>query len=263
MRYAESKVFMIGQTAMDTDEISSMLDSVGAHEFGLDADISGAEGIIEIAGRLCYKSFEPGLNKNVTRVREGNKTYIKNILKVKHGSVIEHGDVVFALIDVSRILTHELVRHRAGTAFSQESGRFVRLDEFILYEPKAIMEDLPKNICWDIMKRLTKMMEINEIELHNIMDSIPWDNLDFAAKKRLTSALRRYAPQGQCTNIIVKANHREWRHICSMRISEGAEEEIVEVQRKIAKKLQTAFPSLYQDMTFDEDGFVYFEHEKV
>jgi thymidylate synthase (FAD) len=111
-----------------------MLAELGAPDWETDA-VTGGEKLTEIMGRLCYKSFGTELNPNVTKVREGNAPYIENVLKVKHGSVIEHASVSFILTNVSRILTHELVRHRAGTAFSQESQRFVRLDAFDIYVP--------------------------------------------------------------------------------------------------------------------------------
>src|SRR5690606_28015896 len=102
---------------------------------------SDSERLCEVMGRLCYRSFEPGLNPNVTRVREGNETYLANILNVGHGSVIEHANLNFIFADVSRVFTHELVRHRAGTAMSQESLRFVRLDKLSAYVPTHIREN--------------------------------------------------------------------------------------------------------------------------
>jgi thymidylate synthase (FAD) len=92
-------------------------------------------------GRLCYKSFGTEMNANITRVREGNEGYIGNILKTQHGSVLEHASATIGFIDVSPVVTHELVRHRAGTAFSQVSMRFVRLQEIGFYMPQAFGVD--------------------------------------------------------------------------------------------------------------------------
>ena len=73
--------------------------------------------------------LEAGLNKNVSKVRTDHDEYLRNILKQRHGSVLEHVTYSFVFHNVIRVLTHELVRHRPGVAISQESMRFVRLDD--------------------------------------------------------------------------------------------------------------------------------------
>lgn len=70
----------------------------------------------EFAGRFCYRSWAKG--------RE-TRDYIENIKESGHGSVLEHGVITLAISGVSRALTHELIRHRAGFAVSQESQRYV------------------------------------------------------------------------------------------------------------------------------------------
>lgn len=262
MRYVPPQLFVIAETELISSNVEEMLTALGANEFVLEAD--GSQGLIELAGRLCYKSFEVGLNPNVTKIREGNEAYLGNILNSKHGSVLEHGYVSIAMIDVSRIFTHELVRHRAGTGFSQESGRFVRLDEFVMYRPMSLEQDVPKTEAWDVISLLEDSTRRHEQVMQEVMRRIPWDSMTFAEKKRVTSALRRYAPQGQVTNIIISANHRAWRHMLTMRSSEGAEEEIKAVFRILAPTLKDRYPNIYQDMVYDlKDGSVKFENEKV
>ena len=103
---------------------------------------------MEFGGRLCYRSWEPGLNPNVTKVRTDQDEYLRNILKQKHGSVLEHISYSFVFHNVSRVLTHELVRHRAGTAISQESMRFVRLDDHAVLVPGLGCWTMPSCTPW-------------------------------------------------------------------------------------------------------------------
>ena len=124
MDLVKPKVFLIGESRVVEDGLQGFLAHIGVPDWTTDAP-SDPERLCEVYGRLCYRSFEPGLNPNVTRVRQGNDPYLSNVLKVGHGSVIEHAVVNFIFADVSRVFTHELVRHRAGTAISQESLRFV------------------------------------------------------------------------------------------------------------------------------------------
>ena len=140
MRKVEPKVFLIGESRVVEDGLQAYLDHIGIPDWTSDAP-SDQEKIAEVMGRLCYRSFEPGMNKNVTKIREHNDEYIGNILKVRHGSVLEHTMMNFVFADVSRVFTHELVRHRAGVAISQESLRFVRLSNLGQWLPLCIRED--------------------------------------------------------------------------------------------------------------------------
>ncbi|MDY0031960.1 MAG: FAD-dependent thymidylate synthase, partial [FCB group bacterium] len=140
MELVEPRVFLVGETRLVEEGLRAYLEHAGAPAWSTDAP-SDAEHLCEVYGRLCYRSFEPGLNPNVTRVRKGNDTYLGHILEVGHGSVLEHAVLNFVFADVSRVFTHELVRHRAGTAISQESLRYVRLGRLSAYVPTQIRED--------------------------------------------------------------------------------------------------------------------------
>jgi thymidylate synthase (FAD) len=170
--------------------------------------------------------------------------------------------VTFAFLNVSRVFTHEIVRHRAGTAFSQESLRYVRLTDLGAYEPD-VFDDEDKAVLIGVFEHVEAVQKM-------LADKHGLDTENsFSKKKLLTSAFRRMAPLGLTTNIIVTANHRAWRHMIAMRASAGAEEEIRKVFLDVATKLKKRFPNLYQDMIFEldadgnETGVVWFEHEKV
>src|SRR5712691_5960798 len=122
------KVHLVAETQVLQDNLAKYLVPIGGQDWYISCDAaSSAEMLIEAAGKLCYRAWKPGLNPNVTKVREGNQAYIGNVLKQRHGSIFEHASVTFIFQDVSRVFTHELVRHRVGVAISQESLRYVRL----------------------------------------------------------------------------------------------------------------------------------------
>lgn len=262
MKFVSPQVFMIAETTTNYGGLYDMLMAIGATKYVEGVSTNGdGTALIEVAGRLCYKSFEVGLNPNVTKIREGNKEYISNILSSKHGSVLEHATVSIAFIDVSRIFTHEIVRHRAGTAFSQESMRYVRMQDIGMYMPKVFGEsvnDIPENSGMNQVAMEGEFVAITHAFEH--WYSQIWKGFEgiksFGLKKRITSALRRLAPGGHSTNIIVTANHRAWRHIIEQRTSPGAEEEMVEAVFKVAILMQQHFPNIYQDLTIDEDTYV-------
>ncbi|EQD53101.1 FAD-dependent thymidylate synthase, partial [mine drainage metagenome] len=158
VRETVPEIFLIARPAVDLAGMRGYLETVGGQGW-LERRLADAEGpfnpgelLVEFAGRTCYRSWEPGLNPNVTRVRTDPRGYLRNILKSAHGSVLEHASYSFALHNVSRVATHEIVRHRAGAAYSQESLRYVRLVDIGFRVPPAL-EPLRQQ-CVELVERL-------------------------------------------------------------------------------------------------------------
>lgn len=260
VEYVQPKVFLVGETKIIEDGLSDYLTHVGVPDWTTDAP-SDSEKLCEVMGRLCYRSFEPGLNPNVTRVREGNEVYLKNILNVGHGSVIEHAVLNFIFCDVSRVFTHELVRHRAGSAMSQESLRFVRLDKLTAYAPTHITEN---ESGMEIYAEAMEQLEQVQIKLAEVYDI---DNMkDFGIKKKLTSAFRRVAPIGVATTIGWSCNFRTLRHVIEMRTDPHAEEELRLVFGQVYDILKERYPNLlgdYEVEMVDDLPWVKTPHRKV
>jgi thymidylate synthase (FAD) len=260
MKIVKPRVFLVGETRAVEDGLQDFLEHVGAPEWSTDA-ASDIERITEVFGRLCYRSFKPGLNPNVTRVREGNAKYLGHILEVGHGSILEHGMLNFIFSDVSRVFTHELVRHRAGSAFSQESLRFVRLDRLSAYMPMHIQEH---EEGMELYCKTLEQLERVQRDLASIFDIE--DEKKFSEKKKLTSAFRRVAPMGVATTIAWSCNFRTLRHVIEMRTAPEAEEELRLVFSAVYEIVKDRYPSLMGDYTVEmADGlpWVKTEHRKV
>lgn len=256
------KAFLIAETRNDEVAISDALKHLGVEGWTSDA-ATDADLLVEFAGKSCYMSFDTSLNQNLTKVgSRNNHDYIQQgIIANKHGSVLEHASVTFFITNVSRVVTHEAIRHRAGTAFSQTSGRYVRASSFDYYLPKCIEELGPRAVA--VFARAFLQMEENVAELVEIADM---DNQPFSIKKKLTSAFRRIVGNGQANHIVVTANHRAWRHIIDMRTAPVAEEEIRVVLADISRQLRERFPTIYADAQVSEvDGIevTEFKHSKV
>jgi thymidylate synthase (FAD) len=258
MRETRPEVFLIARPALDAEGLRGYLEAVGGASW-LDrrgAGFGAAETLVEFAGRACYRSWEPGLNPNVTRVREDQGEYLDNVLASGHGSVLEHVSYTFAFRDVSRVFTHELVRHRAGSAFSQESLRYVRLSEIGFRIPPAL-EPLREQVI-AVVEQLEELQVDAARELGLDDEGVP-----FAVKKEATSALRRLAPIGLSTDIIWTANVRTLRHVIALRTAPGAEEELRLVFDDVARLAIAEAPALFQDFTRADDGTWVAGHGKV
>ena len=261
MKIVSPKVFIVGETAAIDAGIDGMLEHLGVPDWNTDA-VSETELLSEMAGKLCYMSFDTDLNANLTRTgTRNNHDYLQQgIIATKHGSVLEHTVVNFVLLDVSRVLTHELVRHGDGTAFSQESGRYVRR-ELGMYIPSIISEN-PALLegfvlaAENIEAQYEKLVELSGIN----------QTTDFGWKKKMTSALRRVLPEGRANGIFFSANHRAIRHIIQMRTDRQAEEEVRRAFVPVFHAMRERYPAIYADGRSTEvDGIeeIRFDYEKV
>jgi thymidylate synthase (FAD) len=262
LRETTPQVFLIARPSLDLDAMRGYLESVGGESW-LDrrlGETGGApnpgEQLVEFCGRVCYRSWEPGLNPNVSRVRTDAAEYFANILRSQHGSVLEHANYSFALRNVSRVFTHELVRHRAGSAFSQESLRFVRLTDIGFRVPPSLEP------VRDQVVTLVEQLEEFQVSAAEAL-GLDEEGVPFHVKKEVTSALRRLAPIGLSTDIVWTANIRTLRHVIEMRTAPGAEEELRLVFDRIAQLMKEEAPNLLQDFTRTEDGSWVPEFRKV
>ncbi len=261
MHKVEPQVFLIGETRIIEEGLQAYLNYLGIPDWTSDAP-TDSEKLVEVMGRLCYRSFQPGMNRNVTKIREHNSDYLGNILNVKHGSVIEHPVMNFVFADVSRVFTHELVRHRAGVAISQESLRFVRLEDLGQWLPTVIREnEQAVEIFGDTFRHL-EGLQIKLAELFRLDDP----GVPFAVKKVITSAMRRIAPIGLATTIGWSANPRTIRWVLEMRTHPTAEEEIRLVFGKVGEIVFKRYPHLFGDFTVEVvNGLSWYKpaHSKV
>ena len=261
MRETTPPIFLIARPSLDLEGIRGYLEDVGGASWlegrlAESGEPNPAELLIEFAGRACYRSWEPGLNPNVTKIRTDQEEYLGNLLRSLHGSVLEHASFSFAFRNVSRVFTHELVRHRAGSAFSQESLRYVRLTDIGFRVPPAL-----EPVREEVLNLVEQLEEFQVTAAEKL--GIDEEGLPFAVKKEVTSALRRLAPIGLSTDIIWTANVRTLRHVIEMRTAEGAEEELRLVFDKVARIMSAEAPKLFQDFSRTEDGSWVPEFRKV
>jgi thymidylate synthase (FAD) len=262
----QPKVYLVAKTQLVQEGLYAYLNDIGNPDWEPEPGVSDGENLVEAAGRMCYRSWQPydpekpeATNPNVSQVRRGNERYLANVLKSGHGSILEHVNMTFICRHVSRVFTHELVRHRAGMAYSQESLRYVRLDDLSFWMPEAARNNPAAKEKYE---SVIDFLENTQKELADIFGIR--DSSDFTEKKHLTSMFRRLAPIGLGTSIMVTGNLRAWRHIIAMRTSPAAEEEIRIVAGQIADICKREYPNIFQDMEFDPaSGTWRFDHSKV
>jgi thymidylate synthase (FAD) len=189
-------------------------------------DSTDGERLAEFAGRLCYMSQH---NPAKRETRE----YLENIKKQGHGSVLEHANYSILYEGVSRSLTHELVRHRAGFAYSQLSQRYVDESEANFVIPPAALGDEAQAVYVGLVAQL--------------MERYGWVADKVHRRKMAREAARSVLPNATETKIVVTANARAWRTMLELRSSEGAELEIRRMAVASLRLLQAEAPGFFSD----------------
>ena len=201
-------------------------------------DGSDGERLAEFAGRLCYMSQRNPANRTTAE-------YLTNILKQGHGSVLEHATYSLLFEGVSRSLTHELVRHRAGFAYSQLSQRYVDESTADFVMPPAIIGDEPLEAAWREQVMSAQRSYVSLVE--QLMTRYSWVDNAIHRRKMAREAARGVLPNSTETKIVATANVRAWRTMLELRCGEGAELEIRRLGVKVLRCLQSEVPALFAD----------------
>lgn len=229
------EVYLVGMQVVRDEEIQRFLDD---HGIVWETDTpAGAERLSEAAGRVCYMSFGKG--------RKTNAEYLGNIIGVGHGSVLEHAVWNFIITGVSRSLTHELIRHRAGFGYSQLSQRYVDESEADYVEPDCIADDPELHEIWvDAIAHSQAAYQKLVEGLTAKFEKIPQATL---RRKLARQASRSVLPNACETKIFVTANARALRHFIELRGDEHADTEIRALAIRILQILKEQAPAIFGD----------------
>lgn len=241
--WTEPKVTLIASTYHMSEK--------GPYDF--DFARGAEESVVEFAGRLCYLSFGENADADGHKAIRGRTTseeYIENILKVKHGSVIEHANYTFLFEGISRSLTHELVRHR-HFSYSQLSQRYVDESGVGFVVPPELMNgdnDITGYEEWETVcqysltsyKRLLTIL-IDKLSNRHITGT--------QLKKRIRQTARSVLPNCTETKIVVTGNARAWRHFLVLRGNNHADTEIKRLAIEVYKILVEISPNLFKDFS--------------
>ncbi|MGI0028665.1 MAG: FAD-dependent thymidylate synthase [Nitrososphaera sp.] len=201
-------------------------------------EASAGERLAEYAGRVCYMSQHNPANRSTA-------TYIDNIKKQGHGSVLEHPVYVLLIEGISRSCSHELVRHRAGFGYSQLSQRYVDESHAAFVVPPALLDQPELEAVWE--RQVTDAQEAYVRAVEALMERYAWITDKVHRRKIAREAARSVLPNATEVKIVVSANARAWRTMLELRTSEGAELEIRRLAIACLRVLQREAGSLFSD----------------
>lgn len=210
-----------------------------------------AENIIAQGGKGCYDSY--GLDGRSV------DDHIRQIKKQKHGSVLEHANIGLFIEGVSRGLSHELVRHRAGTAFSQRSTRYTDEDDAAvvlepyqaeLYERSMAggpISESEASMLGQFLSGVKLSFTYYRANVEMLIDLNPDKLAGVGLRKWARGKARQLLPNALETRLTMTANCRAWRAILEERGGPGAEPEIRRLATLIYETIRPVAPTVFED----------------
>lgn len=207
------------------------------------------EHLSEYAGRICYMSQANPASRTTAE-------YLHHILESGHGSVLEHGMFSYLLEGVSRSLTHELIRHRVGTAISQLSQRFVDESNTAFVCPPEIAKD--ERIAGRWLNACERALDEYRALCANLDEAQSTQDLPKTLRrKRIREAARAVLPNCVETKLVWSCNLRELRHILLLRGSIHADLEFQALAKALLSATLPLAPAALADISWSpEEGII-------
>jgi len=260
----EPKVFAIGKTTFNTEEFENWIDYNGLGEMSLDTatplgklwdEMNEKDSIarmIEFGGRHCYRAWNQGRDR---------VSYIRNIMAMEHGSVMEHATINWGIQGVSRSLSLELARHRVGIALSQESQRYVDASEINFVVPPAVVnmaknekpgdQGVLYNFHQTSLDAVVNYTQLQKAITNQMIADSGLEDVKAATvfKKRANEAARAHLPNCTETRFLWTTNMRILQHFLWLRGGLGADLEIRRLAIALLVKAQNLAPEIFDTMT--------------
>ncbi|MFA6869713.1 MAG: FAD-dependent thymidylate synthase [Methanomethylophilus sp.] len=186
-----------------------------------------ADRICAAAARSCYAQECAGDLLELDCLKP--EKILNAVMSMGHESVIEHAVFTFSVSGVSRVLTHQLVRHRIAS-FSQQSQRYIPMTKPAFVEPETVKADrYAHKIFTDVMKA-------------------DWNAYNALVKRGVAAEDARYVLPNACTtNITITMNARELRHFFAVRCCNRAQWEIRAMADEMLRQCKQVSPFIFQD----------------
>ena len=171
------------------------------------------------------------MEKDIKEWSEKNEKFVKSLIKVKHYGVLEHINFTFHVSEISRITTHQLVRHRIGFSYLQMSSRHA------------------KPICSDYVIPNTIYKDDDLFSEYTFMMKDAYTNYERLIKNGVPIEDARYVlPPAFFTHISFTCNARSLRHFLELRLAKGSQWEIREMACRIFDIVYDIYPILFEDL---------------
>ena len=211
--------------------------------------ISIPENLLDVIYTACRTCYSPDgavdIYKNITDDKEKKLNLIKRVISSGHYSTIEHIQVTFAINNISRAATHQLVRHR-HMSFSQKSQRYVKeKGEFDFIVPSAI--EAKKDLYQKFLNHMDLTAKLYQEFLENGIKS---------------EDARAILPNATTSSMVVSLNLRELIHLANLRLCTRAQLEIRLAVKKMCALVEEKEPWLKEHLVPKCERLGYCDEDK-
>jgi len=184
---------------------------------------------VALAARLCYSPVS--INDLRAKLELSDiEQFLDKIMSLGHHSVLEHTSYTFGIEGISRVTTHQLVRHRIAS-FSQQSQRYVsHKDQFTSIMPDSIAENVDAREIFAFMSETVHKAYAQLVEL-----GIPPEDA------------RYILPNATESKIIMTMNARELLHFFTLRCCQRAQWEIREMAVEMLRLVRLTAPTIFRE----------------
>ncbi|MDI6792109.1 MAG: FAD-dependent thymidylate synthase [bacterium] len=184
------------------------------------------EWVVAAAARLCYSAVGiPEITKSLTEVQVGK--FVEKLMKIGHHSPFEHVSFSFGIEGISRVTSHQLVRHRIAS-YSQQSQRYVSYQELPCIIPSTISQE----------------PELAEI-FNKTIDNLKKLYATLLERGVPAEDARYVLPNAMETKIVVTMNARELLHFFTLRCCRRAQWEIRAMADEMLRQVKPIAPHIF------------------
>lgn len=201
------------------------------------------EKLVAAAAKLCYSSV--GVEDIMEKMDEEKiEKFLNMLLSYGHESPIEHISFTFGVEGVSRSLTHQLVRHRIAS-YSQQSQRYVRLEQFEYVIPPSIDSDEEAKKIF-ISSMVEAQNNYNQIVDRLKTKYISQGMTNSQADKKAIEDARYVFPNACETKILFTMNARSLLNFFQHRCCERAQWEIRGMAEEMLRQVKKVAPMIFK-----------------
>lgn len=208
------------------------------------------EKVVAASAKLCYSPV--GVDALLEEMDDkSSEKFLSKLMELGHESPLEHVSFTFAIEGVSRVLTHQLVRHRIAS-YSQQSQRYVKLEAFEYIVPPAIQNNPIAKAMFDKamaddQKVYNEIADILEKDYYNefISEGMSERKAKSQAEKKAVEDARFVFPNACESKIVVTMNARSLINFFNHRCCNRAQWEIRNMANEMLKVVRKKAPSIF------------------
>jgi len=198
---------------------------------------------IEAAGRTCYKSED--------KITEGTaEKFVKMLIKKGHEAMLEFGDITVKFI-TNRAIANELVRHRL-CSFAQNSQRYIKYDQIEIIRPvwaDKTLDIIDKMQTDPVLSYEGMFSDEHDFSVwYEAIECCEWAYQTLLKLGWRPEQARDVLPNATKTEIVMKVNAREMRHILDLRCSKQAHPQMRGLMMPLLKELHEKIPVIFDDL---------------